>query len=197
VRTRAGDIGELNLRFARRYTEQGDTERAIKHCREALAIHPSWPEAYELLAELLFKKKDVDGGLEALVNAVVGHDKPGVAWYNAGRAAFDAGRTDMALECWKKCVEAQPDHVAGWYNLGVLFGSRNDLKNAVIAWQNALSHKPDHGDSLYNLTTAYVMMQDGAAAAATLDTMRKYGITVDQNLVDAVQAIAPTAPLLP
>jgi len=197
VRTRAGDLGELNLRFARRYAGENDTERAIQHCRAAITIHPQWPEAYELLAELLFKQKEVDGGLEALVNAASGHKQPGAAWYNAGRAAFDAGRADMALECWKNCVAVQPDHVAGWYNLGVLFGSRNDLKNAVIAWQNALAHKPDHEDSLYNLVTAYVMMQDGAAASATLDTMRKYGFTVDENLVNAVQALASQAPPLP
>ncbi|HDP34616.1 MAG TPA: tetratricopeptide repeat protein [Candidatus Hydrogenedentes bacterium] len=195
VRTRAGDSGELHLQFARRYAEQNDVERALRHCQAAIKVHSRWPEAYEFQAELLFRQGDVDGALNALINATDGHAAPGAAWYNVAKAALDAGRRDLALEAWGKCVVAQPDHVAGWYNLGVLYGTANDLQNAVNAWKMALKYRPDHEDSLHNLAAAYVMLGSANEAAEVLNTMREYGIAVDPGLVDAIKNIREqTAP---
>lgn len=187
VRTRAGDAGELTLNFARRDAARGDSELALKRCRQALAIHPKWPEAYEFLAQLLTERGDTDGAIDALANAVMGHPHPETAWYTLGKALFEAQRVEEAIVAWQECVKVKPDHVNALYNMGVAHGMRNALPAAVACFKKVLEYNPEHPDSLYNLAAAYVMMGDKAAASALVDKMRSLNQNIDPQLLDALK----------
>lgn len=187
VRTRAGDAGELTLNFARRDAARGDTDLALKRCRQALEIHPQWPDAYEFLAQLLTQKGDRTGAIDALANAVKGHPHPETAWYNLGKALLQENRPNEAVAAWLECIKIKPDHVNALYNLGVVHGMHNALPKAVAYWKKALEVNPEHPDSLYNLAAAYVMMGDKAAASALVDKMRSLNQNIDPQLLEALK----------
>lgn len=187
VRTRAGDTGEVNLAFARRYAENGDFVRALKRCRTAVSIHSKWPEAYELLAWLLQQSGDQEGSISALRQAIEGHEDPSSAWYALGQALMKSERYEEAIEAWTKCVEIKPDHINGLYNLGVLHGTRGELEQAIFFWRKVLELDPAHADSLHNLATAHVMGSELDEARKLVQQMKTLNLEVSPDIEKALK----------
>lgn len=187
VRTRAGDIGELNLTFARRYAEKGDTTQALKYCQTAVSIHPKWPEAYELLAQLFQESGDQEGAIEALKKSIDGNKDPATAWYVLGKAFMKSERYNEAIDAWNKCVEIKPNYINGLYNLGVLHGMRGDLETAISFWRKVLEHNPAHADSLHNLATAYIMRSELDKARQIVNQMKTLNIEVSPDIENALK----------
>lgn len=185
VRTRVAHTGVLHLSFASRYAAEGDFDRAVRHCHQALEMHPRWPQAYEVLAEILAMKGDTDGAIEALA-AAIPEDNPGPSLYNLATALMAAERNEEAAGAWREYIKVVPESVSAWYNLGVVYGELQEYMHAVNAWRKALDLDPHHADSLYNLAVAEIMRSNTDAARKLVETMLEAGHNVDVDMLRAV-----------
>ncbi len=76
-------------------------------------------------------------------------------WMTAGDHRLlwgDTGKESAAIDCYAKCVEADPSNAAGWFRLGVAYRARydspqsrsGDFASAAAAWDRALELDPNH-----------------------------------------------------
>jgi tetratricopeptide (TPR) repeat protein len=75
--------------------------------------------------------------------------------FNAGIAAFDAGKLDEAEEVFNALVRKEPAHVNAQYNLGVIAERQGNLGKAEKAYEAAHAINPGHTPTLLNLGKVY------------------------------------------
>lgn len=90
----------------------GDYERAVEHCRRAIALDPDYPNAYNDLGSYLVT---LDRAREAepwLRRALAFDDYccPHYAWYHLGRAQLLQGRPQAAMESVEKSLRHRSNY---------------------------------------------------------------------------------------
>ncbi len=74
--------------------------------------------------------------------------------FNMGYDALQAGNYDLAIDYFKRCVEAQPDHKKAWYNLGHCYSKNQMYAEEVAAYEKALAIDPDYMKALTSMMYA-------------------------------------------
>jgi tetratricopeptide (TPR) repeat protein len=88
-------------------------------------------------------------GLATLLVAAAAHADPlPEQHFNMGYDALQAGNYDLAIDYFKRCVEAQPDHKKAWYNLGHCYSNKAMYAEEVAAYEKALAIDPDYTKAL-------------------------------------------------
>ncbi|MDX1608980.1 MAG: tetratricopeptide repeat protein [Halofilum sp. (in: g-proteobacteria)] len=90
----------------------GDYERAVEHCRRAIALDPGYPNAYNDLGSYLVT---LDRAREAepwLRRALEFDDYccPHYAWYHLGRAQLLQGRPEQAMGSVERSLQHRPNY---------------------------------------------------------------------------------------
>ena len=78
-----------------------------------------------------------------------------VAYNNLGQTLDEAGRTDEAMELYKKALTLNPDFPHALYNLGNAYKDKGDLIAAEKAWQRTVEIEPGHSYALNHLGNVY------------------------------------------
>ncbi len=93
--------------------EDGDLDKAAKLSRESIAIDSDNPTYIDTYAWILYKTGDLEGALDhqlqALELAEAQHAMSAEYYDHLGDIYFSLGRTDEAVESWKKALEMTPD----------------------------------------------------------------------------------------
>ena len=61
------------------------------------------------------------------------------AWYNLGDLLDDQGRSEAAIECLRKSLQAAPDYIDAMFNLALLLQRRNECAEAADYWRRYLT----------------------------------------------------------
>lgn len=191
VRTQGGKLGEMRLDIARERAAQGDIEAALEQARAALDMHPVWPEGWAFLAELLKKQGNRDGAINALENAIKGHQEPAKAHDDAAQALFEAQRYQDALRHWQAAATFEPRNGTHKYNQGMAYAALDQLDKAVAAWRAAAGLNPRDFDALHNLALGYLFTGQPEKAWETVDRIRAGGGTPRPELLANLNARAP------
>ena len=77
---------------------------------------------------------------EAALQAATGIDPAfAEAWYNLSDLLDDQGRSEAAIECLRKSLQAAPDYVDAMFNLALLLQRKNEYAEAAIYWRRFLA----------------------------------------------------------
>ncbi|MDR1006833.1 MAG: tetratricopeptide repeat protein [Bacteroidales bacterium] len=77
-------------------------------------------------------------------------------WFLKGIAAFDTKGYDIAIECFKKAIELEPDYAYAYNGMGNAYSDWNgNYKNAIECYKKAIELNPDYADAYYNMGNAY------------------------------------------
>ncbi len=101
------------------------------------------------------RNRDWKDGLTLWSKTVKSSPNSSVAHGSLGRAYQELGRTDEAVEEYKKAIAIYPDDYKAHYNLGVVYDQQGLLDTAVQSYQRALQINPAYPNAHFNIGIIY------------------------------------------
>ena len=144
-------MAHYNLGIA--LNEQGDTEGAIAHYRQALDLRPSYGEAHYNLGRLLVQKGQVEEAIVHYEKALEINPADAEAHNNLGATLFASGRVDEAIAHYRKALAARGDYPDASCNLASALLFNGDLDGAIKYYSACLAVSPNQVEAQYNLAT--------------------------------------------
>ncbi len=86
------------------------------------------------------------------------------ALISMGNALMDRGQYDLAVECYQRALEQQPEAVDVRVDLGTCQHALGQNELAIANFKMALEHRPDHQIAKFNLGIVYFTLGDKAQA---------------------------------
>jgi len=145
-------MAHYNLGIA--LNEQGDTDGAISHYREAVDLWPGYAEAHYNLGRLLAQKGLGDEAIVHYEKALEINPSDADAHNNLGATLLANGRTDEAIAHYRKALAIQPDYADASCNLAGALLSKDDLDGAIAYYSACLALSPNQSEAQYNLASA-------------------------------------------
>jgi tetratricopeptide (TPR) repeat protein len=134
--------------------EQGDTDGAISHYREAVKLWPGYAEAHYNLGRLLVQKGQLDEAITHYEKALEINPDDAEAHNNLGAALFASGREDEAIVHYRKALTIRRDYADASCNLASALLSKSDLDGAIAFYSACLGVSPNQPEAQYNLASA-------------------------------------------
>jgi len=78
-----------------------------------------------------------------------------VEWHEKGIEAKKSGYYSVALRCFEKALEINPNDDQSHYNIGLLYSNKGKTKEAISHYKQAIAINPGNADFHYNLGYTY------------------------------------------
>lgn len=145
-------MAHYNLGIA--LNNQGKTDEAIAHYREAIELRPSYAEAHYNLGRLLARKGQLDDAVTHYEKALEINPADAEAQNNLGVTLFGSGRVDEAIAHYQEALKIRPDYAEASCNLASALLSKGDLDGAIAYYSVCLALLPNQAEPEYNLASA-------------------------------------------
>ncbi len=89
-----------------------------------------------------FTKRDWPTARAAYREMIEAEPENALAWANLGAVEQQAGKMDIAAECFEKSVEHNPQLVQSWLALGLIYSKKGDKYRALSAFSRAIHEDP-------------------------------------------------------
>jgi tetratricopeptide (TPR) repeat protein len=76
-------------------------------------------------------------------------------WHEKGIEAKEIGYYSVAIRCFEKAVELNPNDAKSHYNIGLLYSKKGKTKEAISHYKQAIAINPSDADFHYNLGHTY------------------------------------------
>src|SRR5438552_115498 len=134
--------------------DQGETDEAIAHYRQAVALRPNYAEAHYNLGRALVEKGEVDDAIAHYERALAINPADAEAHNNLGVTLFLNGRVDDAITHYQKALAIRPDYSDASCNLANALLSKGDMEAAIVRYMACLALSPNQAEAQYNLASA-------------------------------------------
>jgi protein O-mannosyl-transferase len=134
--------------------DQGQTDQAVSHYRQAIALRPQYTEAHYNLARLLAEKREFKDAIEHYEAALTINSEDAEAHNNLGATLFEAGMVDDAIAHYTKALAIRPDYAEASCNLATALLTKGDIDGAIARYFSCLEVLPNQPDAQYNLASA-------------------------------------------
>ena len=138
--------------------EQGDTDGAISHYREAVELWPGYAEAHYNLGRLLAQKGQLDEAVAHYGKVLEINPADTEARNNLGVTLSASGRLDEAIAQYQKALAIRPDYADASCNLAGALLSKGDLDGAIAHYSACVAQSPNQFEAQYNLANALSRM---------------------------------------
>jgi tetratricopeptide (TPR) repeat protein len=145
-------MAHYNLGIA--LSNQGKTDEAIVHYREAIELRPSYAEAHYNLGRLLARKGQLDDAVTHYEKALEINPADAEAQNNLGVTLFGSGRVDEAIAHYQEALKIRPDYAEASCNLASALLSKGDLDGAIAYYSMCLALLPNQAEPEHNLASA-------------------------------------------
>ncbi len=135
-------------------SEAGDTDQAIDHYRQAVALRSDYAEAHYNLGRLLVEQGRLDDAIAHYEKAVDINPADPEAQNNLGVTLFGIGRIEDAIVHYQKALEIQPDYAEASCNLANALITKGDFDGAIARYRVCVAAVPDQAEAQYNLASA-------------------------------------------
>ena len=126
----------------------GKLTEAETSYRQAIALMPEYPEAWQNLGNLYAAVGRNDAALEAYGHALKGPARPpadrAALLVTMSGVAFNAGRIDVALAAVDEAIALAPDSGSAYNQCGKLLWEMGHTEAAVSAFQKSLASDPEN-----------------------------------------------------
>jgi tetratricopeptide (TPR) repeat protein len=163
---------EMNPRNAEVFNDLGTAQRWLERPRDAVAsyeaalkLDPDSAEFWSNLAAAHNEAKSPDKGLLAVEAALKLDDKLASAWCSKADLLLTHSRYLEAIDCYRKCLELEPDHVTAMINMARAQRDADDPQAALVSLQKALAIEPQSPMALHVLGWVREQMGEFEAAA--------------------------------
>jgi protein O-mannosyl-transferase len=144
--------------------EQGDTDGAIAHYRQALELRPGYAEAHYNLGRLLVQKGQLDEAITHYEKALEINPADAEAQNNLGVTLAGSGRVVEAIAHYQEALKIRPDYAEASCNLANALVLKGDLDDAIARYSVCLAQMPDQAEAQYNFASA--LLREGGTDKA-------------------------------
>jgi tetratricopeptide (TPR) repeat protein len=145
-------MAHYNLAIALR--ANSETDPAVAHYRQAVALRPDYAEAHYNLARILVEKGEFEEAIVHYEKALAVNPADAEAHNNLGSTLFQIGRVDEAIVHYQKALAIQPDYADASCNLANALLSKGDMDGAIVHYTACVALSPNQADAQYNLASA-------------------------------------------
>jgi tetratricopeptide (TPR) repeat protein len=149
-------MAHYNLGIA--LSDQGNTDQAIAHYRQAVELRPNYGEAHYNLGRLLAQKGQLDDAITHYKKALEINPADAEAHNNLGATLFASGRVGEAIAHYRTALAIQPNYADASCNLANALLSSGDLDGAIAHYLACLAVSPNQAEVQYNLASALFRM---------------------------------------
>ena len=154
------DIAYNNLGFY--LFQNGRLDEAKENFCRALQINPAFKKCrvnLDDLGNLFSNNGECSKAMECFDAALLSNTNFFDAQFGLANALLTCGRTDEAIEHFRRAAQLKPDDAATYNNLGLALATRGDSDEAVTNFQIALRLKPDFVEALCNLGGVFMVQK--------------------------------------
>ena len=143
---------------------QGRTQEMIPLLKKAIAVNPSYAEAYNNLGIALKKQGNLQAAVDAYRQALAVNPSYAEAYFNLGIALNEQGDLQAAIDAYRQALAIKPNYPQAYNNLGLALKDQGNLQAAIDAYRQALAINPNHAEAYNNLGIALKKQGDLQAA---------------------------------
>ena len=148
------DVAHYSL--AKDLIDHGEFDDALKHCTEALKIHPYNSHANNIMGLVLKKRGEISKAISYYSKAIQIDSNYVEAYNNLGSAFINQGKNSEAVKQFSRAIEIEPECVFAYINMGVALANQGRLNEAIHQYHKALQIRPDSFEAHYNLGIALI-----------------------------------------
>jgi tetratricopeptide (TPR) repeat protein len=175
-------------REAMKFSQAGQSRRALTICRELLALQPTRPDLLSFAGTLAFKLGDMDEAAALHHRAVAAKPDAADFHYNLGSALGQLGRFEEAAAAHRKALTLRPDFWQAHHNLANALRTLGRLADAVESYRRGLAcHTTADGERDLGIALHDLHQLDGAIAAYRRSlALPGHRVDVYSNLANAL-----------
>ena len=159
------------------YNNQGDHDRAINNCDQALRLKPAYLDAYRNRGHAYFNKGDNDRAI-ADYDQVLALGPNETALVQRGAAYHMKGDNVRAIADLDQAVALDPDDAIAFYVRGASYEKQNDNGHALQDYSQAIRLAPKFAASIFRRGVLEKQMGDAKGGDADIALARKIDPTV-------------------
>lgn len=117
---------------------------------------------YNLVGNLLNGMKKYNGAVKFYENALEKTGYSDVFYAKIGNIFLEKGDPHLALDCYEKALDANPDNAQVWMRLANLLQTyyREDTEKIINCYQNIIEFDPKNATIFYELGHLYIRLND-------------------------------------
>ncbi len=176
------------LQLGEVYYRVGQYDKSLQQFRKAQSLKPDSAEAYHGMGICHNKLGRVNEAVQALTQALVLKPAMLLALADLGSIYFDQGNYDLAIQYFKRAAAVQPNNAGVLINLGSAYLNKGDFEQGVKIHLQAVKVDPKNGEAHHALAYGLYRLGQYDQAWSHVNTARKLGAKVSEDLVKAVQS---------
>lgn len=179
---------EVYLQLGEVYYRLGDYEKSFAQYLKAQGLKPNSADAWYGMGICYNKRGQTNEALQAYTQAL--KLKPNMigAIVDLGAVYFEQGNYDRAIQYFKQAAAAKPDNVEILFNLGSAYLQKKDYEAALQIHLQVVKLAPQMGDVHHALAVEYYMLAKYDLAWSHVNTAKRLGVKVPDDLFQAIQS---------
>jgi len=155
-------------------SKEASLESMLDCARKALAADPCCADAYSLLAMYHLEVKEFDKALEMAEKSIALAPNNAINLGEASMVMNKTGNPQRALELKKRAMRVCPMYRPGFLRgLGLSYYLLGQLDSAIRAFRESIDRESEYLSAHTNLAAIYGELEDVAAAAATVNEIKR------------------------
>ncbi|HEY0908408.1 MAG TPA: tetratricopeptide repeat protein [Candidatus Paceibacterota bacterium] len=143
---------------------EGAYDSAKKAYEAALAVNPTSPEIYLVLARLEVAKKDNKAAKDYIAKALEKKNDYADAIFLLSQIQISENDVANAINSVSAVATLYPNDSGIFFQLGILYYNQKNYRNAVVALERAVTLNPQYANAKYFLGLSYYENKDSARA---------------------------------
>ena len=142
---------------SRTFGEIDQFEEALHSFERAIALQPSYVEAYGNRGNSLVALNRLEDALASYDKALSLKPDNAEAYYNRGIALAELDRPDDAVASYDKAISLKADSAEAYYHRGSALREIERFDDAIASYDRAISLKPDYSEALLNKACTFLL----------------------------------------
>ena len=170
--------------------EQGKSDEAISHYKEALKLNPLDSETNNNMAIALAEKGQLDEAIAYYNKAIAARANNPSLYSNLGNAFAKQGKLEQAIEQYNKALQLRPRYPAALFNLADTLHKKGMLDEAVKTYNRVIEISPNYFQAYSNLANIFDDQNKPEQAVALYDRALKINPRFAQAHYNAAYTLA-------
>ncbi|MEO0185631.1 MAG: tetratricopeptide repeat protein, partial [candidate division WOR-3 bacterium] len=177
------NLPEAHYNLGVLYFRMKNYNLAIESYHQALKLDPYFAVVYVSLADIYFIYGDYERAIENYTKSIKIDSLLADAYYNRAVTFAKLEHWDHALADYSKTIQLEPDYAEAYNNRGNIYFRFGEIENALKDYDRAIQLDPEYAQAYYNRALVYQKIGDFEKVLQDLNTLRKFGVMVDSNLI--------------
>ena len=161
---------EVHLMLGGIYAMSSESDLALAEYEKALKLDPENDEAAVFKTQVLTEKERYGDALKYIRGFTAKVKDSAAAWFYLGKLEQNQGRSNEAINAFRKAIEVRPGFSQASLALGLMFELHGENAKAIEVYRSQMEEKPDM-QVAGRLVTLYLKGNQGESALKLLSTM--------------------------